>query len=195
MCKPASMIATRPKMLWSRFSDSHEDIVREFNLDDSRLNPQFVRVEISPSNGDYTHPLDQWIFRTDQDRVPDWYDPTDAEKRCRIALQKWAAAKLVISGSREIRDGQCYAYGSASVEAYGSASVRASDSASVRAYGRASVRAYGRASVRASDSASVEAYGSATVINWSKHSVVTLNSKGAVMVDRAGAMPVCTTGA
>ena len=98
MCKPASFYLTRENVYWSKTSDSHTDIIREFNLreDDSRNAPLGVRIEVSPDKGNLSLPLDQWRYKVDQDLTPPWYDAGEAENKCRAALKDWARHKLSI---------------------------------------------------------------------------------------------------
>ena len=95
MCKPASFVITKDRIFWSKTSDAHEDIIAEHELHvDSIAGPKIVRVEISPPKGNFSLSLCDWVYHTDQDSLPAWYDPANAERECRITLQKWAAHKL-----------------------------------------------------------------------------------------------------
>jgi len=100
MCCPASLIVTKHKVFWSRFSESHEDIIREFNLHmDGARGPNGVRVELSPAQQDFTAPVDEWSFRVDQDTLPDWWDPTEAEERVRKVVEdEWLKSKVLMPG-------------------------------------------------------------------------------------------------
>jgi hypothetical protein len=178
MCKPASFVVTRGKAYWSRASDSHEDIIKEFalgDLDSDFRNIGIVRVEVVPPDNDMLKPLSEWVFKTDQDLIPDWYDPTFAEQLAREALTAWAAAKLFKSGGHESA-GQCYACGNATVNAY--------DNATVKAWGNATVEAWDNATVNAYGNATVNAYGNATVIKWTARVTVILANL-AIEIDRS----------
>jgi hypothetical protein len=89
-------------------TDSHEKIIREFALNaDGVSGPNIVRFEITPPNGDWSAPLDRWGYHVDQDRTPDWYDATEAERAARLMLVDWAKAKLVRDGeNRNVNDGE-----------------------------------------------------------------------------------------
>ena len=65
-------------------SDSHEDIIAMYHLSDDMHGDDFVRVELFPPGDDYRLPIDQWIYHTDQDWPPDWYDPKEAEEALAI---------------------------------------------------------------------------------------------------------------
>jgi hypothetical protein len=96
MCKLASFVITKgPKVWWSRESDSHEDIIFEYNLNqDGCRGPNVVRAEISPEKGNLSLPLPEWRYKVDQDLIPDWYDAVLCERETKAALKDWAAAKL-----------------------------------------------------------------------------------------------------
>ena len=110
MCKPASMVVTKDRVYWSRTTDSHTEIIREYGLADNQDAAliKHVAVEISPPNGMYAVPLDNWEFTVDQDLLPDWWDAEDAERRVRAQLPAWAGAKLVVAGQIRdcVRDGE-----------------------------------------------------------------------------------------
>jgi len=119
MCRPASMIVLPGhKVHWSRSSDSHEDQIRELDLDDTTAEPNFVRVEIVPPDGDLRRPLAEWQYRVDQDFRPRWYRAEHGESAVRAALTGWACARLALTGHRTIRgNDHVYALNSATVEA------------------------------------------------------------------------------
>ena len=101
MCKPASMvIIPKNKVIWSEKTDSHYEIIKEFDLreTDRLKNPAVVPVEITPPNGDLSLPLEKWKFSVDfagfKRELPDWWDAEKAEKEARAALPHWAEHKL-----------------------------------------------------------------------------------------------------
>ena len=103
MCRPASMVLTKDAVLWSRRSESHEDIIREYELHaDGVGGPNLLRVELTPAGNDYRLPLDEWAFRCDQDIMPPWFDAEPDVARARNALPDWLAAKVVLPG--EVRE-------------------------------------------------------------------------------------------
>ncbi len=95
MCKPASFVITKDRIYWSRTSDSHEEIIREFKLNaDGIGGPNIVRAEIAPPKSDLSLPLKQWEYKLDQLIWPKWYDAKTAERECRVELKAWKKAKL-----------------------------------------------------------------------------------------------------
>jgi len=164
MCEPASFVVTKGNVFWSRNTDSHEEIIREFDLKEMvNRAVTLVRVEIMPPNRKFAAPPQEWQWHVDQDILPKWWDEKDAERRCRVELKAWIKAKVCTKGTAEVREGTYYACGSAQVKACGSAQVKAWDSAQVTACGSAQVKACDSAQVTACGSAQVTAYGSAQV--------------------------------
>jgi hypothetical protein len=107
MCEPASFILTKENIYWSMLTDSHEDIIKEFGLiADGKINPNIARVEITPKNKNYLLPLAEWDYKLDQDILPSWYDPIEAEQRVRGILPLWFESKIILPGIKidEIRD-------------------------------------------------------------------------------------------
>jgi len=105
MCNPASFILTKDNVLFSRTSDSHDVIIADNYFRDDFFTPQFVRVEVTPPDRDFSRPFHEWRFRTDQDLLPDWYDPEEAEAACRRRLPLWARWHLKIIGQGVFGDG------------------------------------------------------------------------------------------
>jgi len=98
MCEPASFVVTKKQVFWSKNSDSHEDIIQEFDLKemDVRNNPTFIRVEIVPPERDYRLPFSKWNYKLDQDIKPEWYDEKEVESRCRACLKDWRKSNVVM---------------------------------------------------------------------------------------------------
>ena len=88
MCKFASFVLTKDKVLWVPDSDSHEKIISKHNLHaDAAKGTNILRVEITPSDTqteftDYA----SWVYRIDQDTRPSWFDAEYDEKRVREEL-------------------------------------------------------------------------------------------------------------
>jgi len=107
MCTEASFVLTKDRTFWSKTTDSHEGIISEYRLHaDGAGGPNIVRVEVTPAGGDYTLPVDQWVYRVDQDDLPDWYEAAECEARVREALPAWVESKLVLPGeTRNVKAG------------------------------------------------------------------------------------------
>ena len=134
MCSPASFVVTKENVYWSKKTDSHEDIIKEFKLVemDGSDTPLFVRVEVTPPNGDMTIDLDKWVYKLDQDIEPRWYKAEKIEARTRTALKEWADARRFVSrDAGKITDTYVYLWGSSKVVARGSSKVEAWGSSTV----------------------------------------------------------------
>ena len=110
MCKPASMIVVKGQPpFWSKKTESHTEIRKEFGLpENTDTLIANVQVEITPPNGDFAAPLKDWVFRTDQDLLPKWWDAKEAEAAVRKELKAWAKCKLIRHGEkRDVNDGDC----------------------------------------------------------------------------------------
>ena len=179
MCRLKSGIILKDRV-YIPDHDGHQEMLAELKIEDTRENAErmFVRAELSPRDNDiFTNP-DTWIYRVDQDILPDWYVAEADEARMREAVKTWYAAhvhigedNLTVNGGRHwIKDGQNISVcDNATVERiYGNATVeRIYDNATVeRICGNATVK-------RICSSATVEyicgnaivecIYGSATV--------------------------------
>ena len=184
MCRFKSMILLKDSVFIPDY-DHHQDMLAELKIEDNRKNAErlFVRVELSPTNGDVFSDISTWEYKADQDILPSWYIEEVEKKRATEAVKKWARTHIFVGQNNlELKEGGHYyikdcknvticdsatveAWGSATVKAWGSATVAACDSATVEAWGSATVKAWGSATVEACDSATVEAWGSATVFS------------------------------
>ena len=174
MCKLKSAIVLKNKIFMPDY-DSHSDMLKELGIDDNFIGAtkKFVRVELSPENGDPFSDIDGWILKVDQDIRPEWWSEEEYKPQIIEKVKEWAKTHIFVGvDGLKLNTGTNYYIkdckdveitGSATVEACGSASVEAWDSASVKACGSASVEACDTASVEACDTASVKACGSATV--------------------------------
>jgi hypothetical protein len=88
VCKLASFVVTRERVLWHPESDSHEQIIEKYGLDDKKKS-DFVRVELVPPNNDYLKPLNSWVYQVNQDNVPSWYNTKESEIATRHELDRW----------------------------------------------------------------------------------------------------------
>jgi len=166
--------------VWSANTDSHEEIIAEFMLNEGTGRVNFVRVEISPKDANLASDPATWKFATDQDTTPDWYDAKDAEKLARAELTKWIEKKIVVDRDiGTVESGQYYLLGSSTVEALDSSKVVAWDSSKVVAR----------------DSSTVESINdNATLIVYVKTDKGVLQSVNAVLVDRSGPKVKCCGG-
>ena len=97
MCRFASFVLTKDRELWFDHSDSHTDIIEQFDLVEmGARGPNILRVEIFPGPMlKKFSDLAGWIYRVDQDLLPEWHDPTESERRTRQALARRFKAGFV----------------------------------------------------------------------------------------------------
>src|SRR3990167_961309 len=190
MCRPFSMIITPNDTLFNLKTNSHEDLIKEHELKDDSKKPNFVRVEITPKDGDlFNHNLDNWVMRVDQDFKPAWWKNKDKhEKHLKCILEKeifpkrfainedgkeFENASVWIKNSKGIivRNSSVVAWENSSVVARGNSSVVAWENSSVVACVNSSVVAWENSSVVAWENSSVEARGNSSVVARENSSV------------------------
>ena len=98
MCRFFSAVVIKDKVLFDMDIDSHEDILVKFGLKDNSPFPNFVRVEVTPKDGDlFNHDLDNWEMRVDQDTRPDWFDAGEYEAKIKTALKETLEQRFIIN--------------------------------------------------------------------------------------------------
>src|ERR1035441_9960288 len=91
MCNPASFVLTRDQVFWSKEHNRHSDIISENNLCEQGVHGvNVLAVEITPPKCDYSLPITEWVYKTDQDLLPSWADAERDELRTRDALAEWS---------------------------------------------------------------------------------------------------------
>ena len=133
MCQFFSGVITKNKTLYDLDSDNHEDLIKKARLKDDTRNPDFVRVELSPKDGDiFNHNMNNWGIRVDQDYKPEWFSGEFAEKEMKEALKRVIDERFIINDkSWQKRRGQrifvknsfVVAQRNSFVEAWGNSSV------------------------------------------------------------------------
>ena len=94
MCEFKSAIILRNKVVLAPDgNESHSDLLNKLGIDDNRMNAMktFVRAELTPKRGDRSSDVDTWIYKVDQDIVPDWYekDPGRYEEELRKMVKEY----------------------------------------------------------------------------------------------------------
>ena len=81
-------------------NDSHSDLLRELNIEDTYTNASrmFVRAELVPENNEWWTDPAEWMFVVDQDVTPDWYDtdPGKYEEEFRQAVKAWWGEHVLV---------------------------------------------------------------------------------------------------
>ena len=142
MCKLKSMIALKGR-IYMADADSHSDMLNELGISDDYLgaSKKFVRLELSPEDGDPFSDVDTWTLKVDQDIKPDWYSDEEYKPMAVEAVKEWAKKHIFVGvdGLKLNTGTNYYIKDCKDVEITGSASVKAWDSASVKACGSAIV--------------------------------------------------------
>ncbi len=136
MCEFKSGIVLKDRVFCPLDYDNHEEMLKELKLTDKDDNPNFVRVEIIPIDGNiFNHDLKNWKLRVDQDFKPEWFSEKFAEAEMKVALKEVFRERFINKGFIDkIGKGRWYLGGSARVEYI-------SDSAQVKnIYGSAQVK-------------------------------------------------------
>ena len=94
MCKFKSGLILKNKGVWAaEGNESHSDLLESLRIEDNHMNATktFVRAELIPKNNDKMADINEWIYKVDQDIVPDWYekDPERYEQEFRKAVEKY----------------------------------------------------------------------------------------------------------
>lgn len=98
MCKFKSGIILKDRVFIPDY-DSHARMLEELKIRDEQFTPNFVKVEFAPPFGlniDYSD-YSKWIFRVDQDVLPEWYVEEVDRKRFIEEFSKWAKDNIVIN--------------------------------------------------------------------------------------------------
>lgn len=91
MCRLKSGIILKNRVFVPEY-DSHTEMLEELGIKDDYLNASktFVRVELSPANGDVFSCIDTWKLKIDQDITPEWYDENTYRPQVVEAVKEWA---------------------------------------------------------------------------------------------------------
>ena len=111
MCKLKSGIILKDRVFVPEY-DSHSDMLKELGIKDNYFgaSKKFVRVELSPKNGDVFTDIDTWEYNVDQDILPDWYDEAEAKPRMVEAVKEWAKGHIHLGKDKLTIDSGCGHY-------------------------------------------------------------------------------------
>ena len=113
MCKLKSGLLFKNGLFLPDY-DSHDEMLLEKCIEDTaenRIAGKFVRFELSPENDDPFVPIDMWVFKIDQDELPEWIksDPEKYEAMARAAVKEWAEKHIFIGIDKlNLTDGSGY---------------------------------------------------------------------------------------
>ena len=86
--------------------DSHTDMLTELGIEDTEANARskFVRFERYPKDGNVFSDISTWIYRVDQDILPDWYVEEVDKARAVAAVKEWAKNRIHIGKENLVID-------------------------------------------------------------------------------------------
>ena len=124
MCQFKSAIVLKDRV-YVPDHDHHSDMLEELGIKDDYINASkvFVRVELSPADGNISSDVYGWKLRVDQDIQPNWWDEKVDAPRVKEAIKAWCDKHILRDGSHQVKEGRWFAFDSATVEACGSATV------------------------------------------------------------------------
>ena len=110
MCHFKSAIVMQDgRVLHSEFTDSHEDLIALYGIDDKRRSAEitkFVRVKFYPTNLiDLAEP-EKYVLRLDENQAPAWWD--DERKEAAAGELKAIIERMIVDDNREILVGGSY---------------------------------------------------------------------------------------
>ncbi|GHU60409.1 hypothetical protein AGMMS49975_29420 [Clostridia bacterium] len=168
MCQFKSGIILKDRVFIPDY-DSHDQMLRELGIDDTRENAgtKFIRAELSPTDDDIFSDIEGWAFKVDQDIRPDWFVKEADKKRMVEAVKEWAKIHILVGKiDFSVSDGTFYlknckrvtAHDNSKVTVYGNSTVKARDNSTFAAYENSKVTAYDNSKVEAYNNSKVEAY-------------------------------------
>ena len=166
MCKLKSGIILKDSVFVPDYN-SHTDMLEELKIEDTRENAErlFVRAEFYPKK-DIFSDVNKWIYRVDQDILPEWYVEEADKDRFIKAVKEWHKKHVLVGvdGITLSEDDTYYIKDCKNVVVKNGSTVKAYGNSTVKAYGNSTVEAYGNSTVEAYDDSTVEAYGNSTVV-------------------------------
>ena len=189
MCKLKSGIILKDSVFVPDYN-SHTDMLEELKIKDTRENAErlFVRAEFYPKE-DIFSDVNKWIYRVDQDILPEWYVEEADKDRFIKAVKEWRKKHVLVGvDGITLSDGDTYyikdcknvvvkngstveACGNSTVEAYDNSTVKAYNNSTVEAFNNSTVKAFNNSTVKAYDNSKVKAYNNSTVKAYNNSTV------------------------
>jgi hypothetical protein len=191
MCNFFSAVITKKEVLWDKMLDNHSELLEKFGLKDTSKVPDFVKVELTADMREAD--LTKWVFKVDQDIFPKWWTASKERtmtKECYKVLEECLKEVRLFEGSKEIKEGRLFVYGSSSAELWNSSSAELRDSSSAILWNSSSAKLCGSSSAKLCGSSSAELWNSSSAILWNSSSA-TKYSNLAKVVLKAGSQAVC----
>ena len=158
MCKLKSGIILKDSVFVPNY-DSHTNMLEELKIEDTRKNAErlFVRAEFYP-NEDIFSDVNKWIYRVDQDILPEWYVEEVDKDRFIKAVKEWHKKHILVGvDDITLSDGDTYYIKNCK-------NVTVKNGSTVKAYGNSTVKTYDNSTAYAFSNSTVQAYGNSTVV-------------------------------
>ena len=110
MCNIKSAIVLKNKIYCPLDFDSHTEMLEKLGIKDTRMNPDFVRVEMIPADGDlFNHDLANWKLKVDQDFRPDWFCEGEVAESMKRYLGEFFDKRFIIDKTvDEVNEGRWF---------------------------------------------------------------------------------------
>ena len=165
MCKLKSCIVLKDRIFCPDY-DSHDRMLSELGVEGTRENAErlFVRVELSPVDGDIFSSIDTWKMKVDQDILPDWWVAEAEEPRVRESVAKWAKDHIFCGAENlSLRNGIYYLKNSTATLC-GNSTATLWDNSSAELRENSSAELYGNSSAELRENSSAELYGNSSAM-------------------------------
>jgi len=88
---------------------SHEWMARALGVTVGQLD-RCARVEVSPTDNDFTRSAMEWEVHLDEERAPEWWadDLPALEDKCRVVAERWRKARVSADGAYRTLDADGY---------------------------------------------------------------------------------------
>ncbi len=161
-----SAIITKSNCYYDLDKDRHEDLVERYNIDDTTMEPQHVRVSYNPRDIWSDEP---WDLAINQDLIPEWFSKEIAVWRMERARKGFYTRRvlrcvddtLLSAGRWYIRDSDvwltkntiAYCYGNCRVFMTGNSTAELHDTCTAILYDNSKAHTYDNATVTLNDNA------------------------------------------
>ena len=166
MCKIKSMLLLEDRVYCPANTEHHGKMIEALGLRDDKLKASFVKVEITPPNGDFFKPVEEWKYCVDQDNTPEWYIEEIDKKRAYEALAEWAKEHIFIAKNDfEIsRNGYFYLKDCKNVKLYGNSTSKHWGNSTSEHYDNSTSKHYDNSTSDHYDNSTSEHYDNSTSI-------------------------------
>lgn len=190
MCKLKSCIVLKDRIFCPDY-DSHDGMLSELKIKDTRQNAErlFVRVELSPVDGDIFSSVDTWKMKVDQDILPDWWVAEAEEPRVRESVAKWAKDHIFCgaenldlkNGAYYLKNSRATLHGNSSATLYDNSRATLHDNSSAELWGNSRAELLDNSSAKLWTNSSAELYDKSSAKLYDKSSATLWGNSTAII--------------